>query len=51
MSKILAKEGDNAHARECLQNMISKLKGSSHFHYKRHRRAISRAEKLLNKLT
>ncbi|MEM7556770.1 MAG: tetratricopeptide repeat protein [Cyanobacteria bacterium P01_A01_bin.84] len=51
LAKILAEEGDRKSAHECLQNMISKLKGSSYFHYKRHRRAVSRAEKLLRKLS
>jgi hypothetical protein len=50
LAKILAQQGDKQTARSYLETMITKIQGSSYFHYKRNRHFIGKAEKLLKTL-
>lgn len=50
LANILAQQGDKKSAREYLERMISKVRGSSYYHYKRNKHFINKAEKLLKKL-
>jgi hypothetical protein len=47
LAKILSQQGDNQAARDYLETMIIKIKGSSYYHYKNNRSYIGKAEKLL----
>jgi hypothetical protein len=50
LSKICSQQGDIATARNYLETMITKVQGSSYFHYKRNRHLIGKAKKLLKNL-
>lgn len=50
LAKIFTQQGDVEKARNYLETIIIKIKGSSYFHYKRNRHFIGKAEKLLKTL-
>lgn len=50
MAQICQQEGDLATARQSLETMLSKVRGGPAYYYKRNRRAIGQAERLLGSL-
>lgn len=50
LAEIYLQQGNKAAAKNNLETIISKVRGSSYFHYKRNRRYIGQAERLLRKI-
>jgi len=50
LATIQKQEGELEKSRECLETMISKLKASPTYHYRRHQSVLRKAEKLLKTL-
>lgn len=50
LAQIFTQQGDVETARNYLETLIIKIKGSSYFHYKRNRHFIGKAKKLLKTL-
>jgi hypothetical protein len=50
LATIQTQEGNSSAARNCLENMLAKVRSSPTYHYRRHQRSIKKAEKLLKTL-
>ncbi|HEY9848212.1 MAG TPA: tetratricopeptide repeat protein [Leptolyngbyaceae cyanobacterium] len=50
MATIHSQEGNAQKARQYLENMLTRIRGASYFHYKRNRYWVNKAEKLLKTL-
>jgi tetratricopeptide (TPR) repeat protein len=50
LANILKQEGNGAEARDRLETMIAKVRASPIYHYRRHKRFVNQAEKLLKTL-
>jgi hypothetical protein len=50
LSEILSRQGNYKEARICMETMLTKLKGSSYYHYKNNKHFVSKGEKLLRSL-
>jgi hypothetical protein len=50
LATLMAQQDDIPSARNYLERMIAKVRGSSYYHYKRNRHFIRKAEKMLKKL-
>ncbi|NHC34751.1 tetratricopeptide repeat protein [Scytonema millei] len=50
LGRILIQRDNLQEARNYLETIITRVKGSTHFHYKRNRRFIGQAEKILREI-
>lgn len=50
LADLFIHEDDRKAAKECLETMITRIQGSSYFHYKRNRAFLGKARKMLRKL-
>ncbi len=50
IANILSKEGDSAEARRLLETMLSRIRGTPYYHYRKNHSLIIQAEKMVRKL-